>query len=356
MDTFLLVSAIQGYVVSLAIYKGIQKPNRKLGYYLLLLILTVSSYLLISSQQAYVADYPRVFFLSYVLFFLYSPIYYLFVKAYLGVKEKRFVNYLISFTPAVVYLVFIIWNLFLKSGPFEFSKFNNQLAIIDLISISVNYYLFYLCWKSLKKINEGNSGVSSRIKPFYIFTFTFALVNTVWLLFILPYFFPIQYKLPLSLQTVYATMSIIIYVFTYALIVNKELLSTNMSLTMKPYAKTAIKEEDLYTIEKEIRNVLSEEKLYKNSNFSLSELSVHTSIDKLKLSYTINHHMKTTFNTMINAYRVEEFIHLYTSSNLNHFNTLGIANEAGFKSKSTFYKAFKEITNKTPKEFFDSSS
>jgi len=352
MNTFLLVSAIQGYLISIAMYRGVEKSNRTVGNYFLLLITIVSTYLLINSQKVYFQEYPRLFFLSYVLFFLYSPIYYLFVRAYLGLKKDKLIHYLICFVPALVYLTYIIWNFFLSTKPFDLDQFNKGLAFMDLISISINYYLFYLCWVLLRKGRASNKGESSKKRPFYIFTIVFSFINSIWLLFILPFFLSIQYQLPLSLETVYVIMSIIIYVFTYSLIVNKELMTTSAGLTMKSYAKTDIKKEELFQIEKTITDVLSESKLYKNHHFSLTQLSKHTSIDKLKLSYTINQHMKTTFNKLINKYRVEEFIKIYNSSDFKHYDTIGVANEAGFKSKSTFYKAFKEITGKTPKDFF----
>tara|TARA_R110002073_G_scaffold89852_8_gene212595 strand:+ start:27636 stop:28706 length:1071 start_codon:yes stop_codon:yes gene_type:complete len=354
METFLLVSAIQGYLVSLAVFKGIQKPNKRLGYYLLILILIVSTYLLISSQVKYSRLYPKIFFFSYVLFFLYSPIYYLFVNEYLGVKKIKRVNYIIGFLPAGIYLATLIWNLFFDFEGINWNNFYRGLAIIDITSILANYYLLSSCWILLKKKNQNTkSGFSKKI-PFYIFTSIFGLINSVWLLFIISQLFKIDFVIPFSLDSVYAIMSIIIYVFTYALIVNKELVTSSFGLTMNSYAKTSISEEELRSIEENIRNVITTKKLYKDPNFSLLLLSEQTSVDKLKLSYTINHHMGTTFNMMISKYRVEEFIRLYNSTDLKHYNTLGIANEAGFKSKSTFYKAFKEITGKTPKEFFSS--
>ena len=56
-------------------------------------------------------------------------------------------------------------------------------------------------------------------------------------------------------------------------------------------------------------------------------------------------------NQLINNLRVNEFKMLIQSPKANQLSLLGLANEAGFSSKSTFYAAFKKLEGMTPKQY-----
>ena len=70
-----------------------------------------------------------------------------------------------------------------------------------------------------------------------------------------------------------------------------------------------------------------------------------------KLSWVLNNVYKKTFYELVNEYRVEDFLQRIKENNHKEFTVVSIAFDVGFNSKSTFYKAFKEITNFTPTEY-----
>ncbi|MEM6318074.1 MAG: helix-turn-helix domain-containing protein [Bacteroidota bacterium] len=53
----------------------------------------------------------------------------------------------------------------------------------------------------------------------------------------------------------------------------------------------------------------------------------------------------------INRYRVQEVQAKLVDSKFDHYTILGIAQEAGFNAKSTFYTAFKKVTGMTPSAY-----
>ena len=65
----------------------------------------------------------------------------------------------------------------------------------------------------------------------------------------------------------------------------------------------------------------------------------------------INEHSKTNFYQFINGFRVSEFKMLMQSPKAQQLSILGLAEEAGFSSKSTFYTAFKAVEGVTPKQY-----
>jgi len=71
-----------------------------------------------------------------------------------------------------------------------------------------------------------------------------------------------------------------------------------------------------------------------------------------ELSYIINNYYKQRFSDLINSYRLKYIIEKFNESYLDNFTIESMAMEAGFNSKSAFYKSFHKFYNTTPSEFF----
>ncbi|PKV48136.1 AraC-like DNA-binding protein [Aquimarina sp. MAR_2010_214] len=101
----------------------------------------------------------------------------------------------------------------------------------------------------------------------------------------------------------------------------------------------------------EIKITIEKEKLYANSELNLRTLSESLQIKEKELSKLINIHAKTNFYHFINGFRVTEFKRLVQTPMAQQLSILGIAQEAGFSSKSTFYNTFKTLEGMTPKQY-----
>lgn len=100
-----------------------------------------------------------------------------------------------------------------------------------------------------------------------------------------------------------------------------------------------------------IKTRIETEKLYTNRALNLRNLSTILEIKEKELSKLINKHSKTNFYQFINGFRVAEFKKLLASPKAKQLSILGLAEEAGFSSKSTFYTAFKAVEGITPKQY-----
>lgn len=60
------------------------------------------------------------------------------------------------------------------------------------------------------------------------------------------------------------------------------------------------------------------------------------------------------FNLYVNQYRVEQVVRLANDPDYRHLTIVGLAFEAGFNSKSTFNRTFKELKNQTPSDYIRS--
>ena len=93
---------------------------------------------------------------------------------------------------------------------------------------------------------------------------------------------------------------------------------------------------------------MAENKLYHNPDLSLNLLSKHVAISEREISNAINQHLNKNFYTFINEFRVEEVITKIKDSNNVHIKILNLAFDAGFNSKPTFNRVFKEYTGNSP--------
>jgi AraC-like DNA-binding protein len=69
------------------------------------------------------------------------------------------------------------------------------------------------------------------------------------------------------------------------------------------------------------------------------------------LSQTINEQLRQSFSEFLNSYRIEEAKRRLRDPAFKHLSILGIAEDVGFNSKSSFNAVFKKHTNLTPSEF-----
>jgi AraC-like DNA-binding protein len=96
---------------------------------------------------------------------------------------------------------------------------------------------------------------------------------------------------------------------------------------------------------------MEKQRPYLDPELSLSALAKELGINRNQLSQSINDGLGENFYDFVNKYRVEEVKRLMADPNKQNYNLLGIAVEAGFKSKSTFNLIFKRFTGLTPTEY-----
>ncbi len=102
--------------------------------------------------------------------------------------------------------------------------------------------------------------------------------------------------------------------------------------------------------QKLLRHIASQ-KPYLDQELTISQLADQLDINSKYLSQIINEKLDQNFMDFINSHRIERAKELLLSPAFEYYTIQAIAEEAGFKSKSAFYNAFKKFTGKTPVEF-----
>ena len=147
-------------------------------------------------------------------------------------------------------------------------------------------------------------------------------------------------------------MSVIIYWVAYSMHLRTDLFEVPTTDLVKEFVTTTVslsaKADD--HIERVIR-LMEEEHLYRDPDLSMTALADRTGLSRGYLSQIINQKEGKNFFDFVNGYRIAEVQRHFADPKYDHFTILGVGQESGFKSKSTFNAVFKKIMKQTPSQY-----
>lgn len=128
-------------------------------------------------------------------------------------------------------------------------------------------------------------------------------------------------------------------------------ITTVTEIPKSKYSRSALGEEQALRISKKIKSAMQNERLYLDPNLSLSKLASHIGASANHVSQTLNETLGMSFFDYVNRWRIEASKQRIA---LGKKSVLNIALDVGFNTSSSFYKAFKKETGKTPRGFRNS--
>lgn len=114
-----------------------------------------------------------------------------------------------------------------------------------------------------------------------------------------------------------------------------------------------LNEAEASDLQQKLEISLRENQLYLNQELSLAELAQQIDTSDKKLSTLLNQNLRTNFYDYINSFRIATFKQGVLEGKLSNLSIVGLAFQCGFKSKSSFYRAFKKETGMSPSQFIN---
>jgi len=114
-------------------------------------------------------------------------------------------------------------------------------------------------------------------------------------------------------------------------------------------AKLGIEEAQRYKIR--LMKVMEEQELYLKEDLTLPNLASASGVTAPQISQVLNGQMNQNFFSFVNNYRIQLARRMLLDPETSGMPIVELAVEVGFKSKSSFYDAFKRATNMTPTQF-----
>lgn len=166
----------------------------------------------------------------------------------------------------------------------------------------------------------------------------------------------------------YSTVAIIILIALILLILKKrqapKMTKTNdideLSETVQPDFKTTesptesyvkMSSEEAGQVINILKKYMQEKEPYLNVDLKQSEVAVAIGYPTYLLSAIFTHYLKIGYYDFVNSYRVERFKQSISEGQHRKYTLVTLAEKCGFKSKASFFRAFKKFTGTTPNEY-----
>ena len=83
-----------------------------------------------------------------------------------------------------------------------------------------------------------------------------------------------------------------------------------------------------------------------------ADLAEMLGVNNPEVARLLNESIGMNFFEYVNYHRIREFVELAKTERAKNLTFFGIAQEAGFNSKTTFNKSFKKLMGTSPREYF----
>lgn len=363
-----LLGSLQGFLLCI-LFVSSKRFYRKSNRYLVLLIFAISMTSLFNAFQEIQLSkvYPAVEFCigSWSLLIPFALYYFI---QYLINPEYRFqrIDYWITFLSGLQLFDQIgafIWYLIAPESVYFYWK--SQLVIDRITEIIGATFCLVVIIVSVKKLNQYEAKLSNQYahlnpKGLNWLKNSFIYTGILWLLWVIPlsYYTIIGSINPWFFYPLELGLAFIIYWLGYSVYFQKNIFESidlsfqSENIILKTSEKKPVelsdKTEEHY---QKLLKLMEEDKIYQNEDLNMSLLAEKMSLSNGYLSQIINQKEGKSFFDFVNHYRIEEVKNLFQNPDYNHFSILGIASEAGFKSKSTFNAVFKKTIGQTPSAF-----
>lgn len=117
------------------------------------------------------------------------------------------------------------------------------------------------------------------------------------------------------------------------------------------YQKSGLSREAAQQLRNDLASLMQNEKLYRQSELTLADLAAKLNTPANYLSQVINEQEGKNFYDYINTLRLEEFKRIVASPDSDKFTLMGIANDCGFNSKSSFNRYFRKVMGHSPSDY-----
>ena len=122
----------------------------------------------------------------------------------------------------------------------------------------------------------------------------------------------------------------------------------------KKYVSNTLTRNEAREIAAKIERIMEKEKPYLQPDLKVGKLAEMVGISSHKLSQFFSQHKDISFYDYVNKYRVEEFKRMVKDEDVKNLTLSAMAERAGFSSRASFFRYFKNIEGISPGEYLKS--
>ncbi len=284
------------------------------------------------------------FFLSYILFmpFILSPAeekVFVYQNEGRGYESTTTVSFIFIIISGIVYVTLSLWLLAKHKR-----KIRDQFSFAERINLAWLRYLIYgigVIWVVV--IFSDDRAIYSTVVVFVILLGYFGIKQVGIFTQKLPG--PSQIEKAKDIENPLPTSKT-----PPDSLINVEATTGGESQKSK-YLKSSLNATSAENIHQVLTELMREKKPYTNPELTLAELAEALNVNRNNLSQVINTYEQKNFYDYINQKRVEEFKRVASLPENQKYTLLGLANDCGFNSKTSFNRNFKNATGLSPTEY-----
>ncbi|MBL1220404.1 AraC family transcriptional regulator [Chryseobacterium sp. L7] len=375
--TLLNIAVFQGIVLGVVILKSSlfnSNSNKYLAYLLFALSMVLLNY--VFEIEGAFRSYPLLRFLDYIEWIFLLPVFiFLFIIHRIDdtVKNRqRTYWYYIPFAYSSIFTITYHLNDIL--GIYKIA--DSGILIINILRLIQLLFAFiiilfppfysYFMIRHLKDPQEKKWVIT-------LLTTLYLLLSTWLITYMAGFFLGIDISSTMSVLALSATFIIhwtaYIGIYKYKLAKNKDavyhFLNNDLAIVHPnlQIAENSIPEENSPAEEsresitgdnlyfQKLELLCKEQHMYTDSTLNREKVAEKLGISAGYVSQIVNTVTGDNFAHYINQYRVEAVKEMISDPEYENYNLLTMGLEAGFTSKTTFFKAFKKVTGQTPNEY-----
>jgi len=302
----------------------------------------------------------RLISLSEISALLFGPSIYLFLRSTV-LKEKYEPKDLVHYVPALFYCVFILIYFVLPSDDVIRSRMPDGelmrvIYMCHAIGLIVNISYWVLSWKVFADfIQKTKDELSYSIRVHFIkyFLILVCVCLIVWSALLVISILNFDMLERNIRPYMWILLTFLILFITYYTMVNPKVLQVISETNLKKYSQSKLNIKQLEQLKLDLEKLMINKKPYLNQKLLKAELAEMLGISNPELARLLNENIGMNFFEYINYYRIKEFINLAKSDKAKQLTFFGLAQEAGFNSKTTFNKSFKNLMGTSPRDYFN---
>ncbi len=336
-----------------------KRANRVLVLILLLTVYVLAGRIIIGNRIA--MHVFRWIAFSDAIIFLFGPLNYLYIRRLIVKSSKVYRLSFLHFLPTIVCSSIFFVMQTLDRSTYAELYYNGYLKWIfngfEFIGLFGNIAYLLLSFHLLKKYNAEEKNSLSNPQPFYdylkYYLSIIAICLGLWLISYLNVYYFGRFLSFVSYDSIWIAVPFFIYMIGYFSLKQPELFRITKEIRKKIRTQR-LSESEIKRLKLSIKEMVSTQQIFKDSDLTLGQLAAKIDASQNDVSWLLNNEFKTTFYDFINQYRVQAFVDkVHQNQHLNQ-TILALAMDVGFKSKSTFNKAFKQFMQITPSSYIKS--
>ncbi|MFC5044531.1 AraC family transcriptional regulator [Aquimarina hainanensis] len=294
---------------------------------------------------------------------LFGSTVYLFTRSVLN-KRKISRQDLIHYIPGLAYSLFILVYFMLPSDEISRARaatgeIKRAIFACHAIGVLVNGIYWYLSWKVLQDFYKRiRNEVSYELHTAFIVRFLYVVgaCLLIWTILYITSLLGYDMIERNARPYIWGILTLIILFINYYGIISPQVFHFVPDITSKKYAQSKLTVSDMERLKQELDTLMQEKKPYLNSKLLKAEVAQMLGINNPELARLLNENIGMNFFEYVNYYRIKEFINLAKTEKAKQLTFFGLAQEAGFNSKTTFNKSFKKLTGTSPSAYFNQNT